>query len=285
MKFIALAIAIVIVAIFCAVRIASYHWNRSTSKLLNELLKAPGVLENRTFTFEDLKGLPTPVSRYFRNVLRDGQPLIQSVRMIQMGKFNSNESSENWNRFHATEYFTANPPGFVWDASISMAPLLNARVRDGFVSGKSSMNVKLLSIVPLVNAQNQKELDSAALQRYLAEAVWFPTALLPSNGVMWSEVDENKALATLTHSGISVSLEFSFNSNGEVVSVFTPARFRGVGDKYELTPWYGVFRKYEQHDGIRIPVEGEVEWRLPLKNVPYWKGQIVDVHYTFANKT
>jgi hypothetical protein len=55
--------------------------------------------------------------------------------------------------------------------------------------------------------------------RYLAEAVWLPTALLPVNGVRWSPIDENRALATLQgDDDVSVSLEFRFENN-DVVGV------------------------------------------------------------------
>ena len=35
------------------------------------------------------------------------------------------------------------------------------------------------------------------LMRFLAEAAWYPTALLPSQGVRWQGADERSAFATL----------------------------------------------------------------------------------------
>ena len=120
---------------------------------------------------------------------------------------------------------------------------------------------------------------SWVLQRYLAEAVWFPTALLPSEGVSWSEIDDGTAMATLKDSGTTVSLECRFNKVGEITGVFTPGRYREVDGRYELTPWGGHFRNYEERVGIRIPVDADVEWQLPGGDLPYWKGRIVEIEY------
>ena len=89
------------------------------------------------------------------------------------------------------------------------------------------------------------------------------------------------ALVTLTHASVSVSLEFHFNQIGEVTSIFTPGRYRELHEKYELTPWSGTFRNYVDNGGIRIPIEGVVEWQLPRENLPHWKGRLVEVHYEF----
>jgi hypothetical protein len=116
----------------------------------------------------------------------------------------------------------------------------------------------------------------------LAEAVWFPAALLPVAGVQWSAIDDSRALATLTHFGTTVSLEYDFNDAGEITGIFTSGRFREVNGKYELTPWAGHLRNYKEKDGMRIPVEADVEWQLPGGSFTYWKGRIVNVEYLFA---
>jgi hypothetical protein len=54
------------------------------------------------------------------------------------------------------------------------------------------------------------EMNAGSLHRYLAEAVWYPTALLPGPNLNWTAIDSSKALATLTDHGIMVALEFRF---------------------------------------------------------------------------
>ena len=78
------------------------------------------------------KSLPAPVRRYFKAVLKDGQPFVQSARLRQRGVF---RLGDKWKPFDAEETMTTRPPEFSWDARIHMAPLLTVRVRDGYARG------------------------------------------------------------------------------------------------------------------------------------------------------
>jgi hypothetical protein len=265
-----------------AIWLGSAHWSGKTFQLVEQLIQAIPPRGIKTVTFKNFEQLPAPVAQYFQAALKEGQPFIRSARITRVGAFRTREGDNGWSPFEAKQYFSSPPPGFVWDASIRMAPLMKVRVRDAYVAGQGSMQGKILSLVPVVDERGKVELNAGALQRYLAEAVWFPTALLPSAGVKWRALDNSRALATLTDSGTTVSLEFHFNAIGEITEVSTPGHYREVNGKYELTPWAGHFRRYEERGGMRIPVEGEVEWQLPGGNFPYWKGRIVEVEYDFA---
>lgn len=93
-----------------------------------------------------------------------------------------------------------------------------------------------------------------------------------------SEVDNNTAIATLTDSGITVSLEFRFNHAGEVTGIYTPERYGRFDGEYELHPWEGHFRNYEEKNGIMVPMEGEVGWHLPDGWWSFWKGNIIQIN-------
>jgi hypothetical protein len=127
------------------------------------------------------------------------------------------------------------------------------------------MHASMLAVWPLASVENTADVAAGALHRYLAEAVWLPTALLPSRGVTWSAIDERHARATITAGDTTVSLDFTFGADGLVQSVFTPARMRDVDGRAIPTPWQGRFARYEERDGMKIPIEGEVEWLLPEK--------------------
>jgi hypothetical protein len=144
------------------------------------------------------------------------------------------------------------------------------------------MRAALLGTITAVDAASTPELDSAALHRYLAEAVWLPTVLLPSQGVEWSPLTETSARASLSAGGVTVTLDFRFGPDGFVQSVFTPARFRDVNGSNVPTPWEGCFTRYEERGGLRVPVEAEVAWLLPDRRMTYWRGVPMEIHYTWA---
>ena len=260
----------------------SSRWNNKTSQIVATLVHAALQSDIKKVSFKDVDKLPAPVGRYLRQVLKEGQPMIRSARVTQVGEFNIGKANDAWRPFKATQYFVSQPSGFVWDASIQMAPLVAVRVRDAYIKGHGSMQAKILSLLSMVDEQAKAELNAAALQRYLAEAMWFPTVFLPDEGVVWSAIDDSRALATLTDSGTTVSLEFHFNNAGELIKVFTPTRYREVNGKYELTPWAGYVRHCEERNGVRIPDVIDVEWQLPEGSSPYWKGRIIDIDYNLS---
>jgi hypothetical protein len=187
--------------------------------------------------------------------------------------------------FVATQRLSAEPPGFVWDARIRMAPLVSVRVRDGFVGGHASMRGTVAALVPVVNAGDDAELRAGALQRYLAEAVWLPTALLPGGGVTWMPVDGRVATATIVAGETMVSLVFEFGPEGQIVAARTPGRRRAVPGKpgaYVLAPWGGRYARYEAHGGMLVPTESEVYWVLDGKEQPYYRGRNVALAYEFG---
>ncbi len=232
-----------------------------------------------TLSHEELRGLPRPVVRYFQFALTSGQSWIRRARFSQTGEFALHAGE--WRSFTASEYFSVNPPGFVWDANIRMAPILLVHVRDSYIHGEGVMYGKLASIVPVVNQRGTPEMASGELLRYLAEAVWLPTALLPSAGVSWAPVSDTVAIATLTDGRTSAALDVYFGEHGEIVRIAT-FRYRDVDGTPVLTPWVGHFGDYQRVSGMMIPMSGDVEWVLPGGPSPYWRGHIVSADYEFA---
>lgn len=278
MKTLIVVVGLVLVAV-AVLGIAAMRWNARTAEQIAKLNAARSLPATRTYDAAQLGGLPVPVARYFRLVLRDGQPLIRRARLMQRGQFLVRPTAAGWRPFVATETFVTQPAGFVWDARIKMAPGLPVRVRDSFAGGRGSMHVSMLAVWSLASVENTADAAAGALHRYLAEAVWLPTALLPAEGVAWSAIDDHHARASITSGDTTVSLDFTFGADGRVESVFTPARMRDVEGRAIPTPWRGRFTRYERRDGMEIPIEGEVEWLLPDGPQVYWRGEITAVEF------
>jgi hypothetical protein len=129
---------------------------------------------------EALGDLPPPVARYLRLAL----PLrkaIQEVRITQIGTLRTDASAERWMAFEAEHLAVPPGTGFLWNARVRVAPLLHVRVRDSLIDGIGSGQVSLVSAFPVSAATGGLEMNSGSLHRYLAEAVWYPSALLPSS--------------------------------------------------------------------------------------------------------
>jgi hypothetical protein len=231
---------------------------------------------------DDLKGLPDPVYRYVKHVLAEDQRPIRVVRMTQSGELRTDPRRPRWMKFRAQHVVTPESKTFSWNARIRVLPLLHVRVRDAYADGVGSGQVQLLSTVTIASESNRPELNTASLHRYLAEAVWYPTALLPSAGVQWSPVNDRSAVATLSDLGNTVSLEFRFNDLAEVVGIHTEGRWSRTANGYELTPWEGHFSGYRLHQGVLVPARGEVGWYVNGRLEIVWKGETTSLEYEFG---
>ena len=118
--------------------------------------------------------------------------------------------------------------------------------------------------------------------RFGAEAAWYPTALLPSQGVRWEAVDERSARATLEDGGTSVTMLFAFDERGLIETVSAEDRGRTVGGEVVPTPWQGRFWNYAERGGMLVPMRGKVAWMPPEGEETYWRGHIAEIDHVLA---
>lgn len=230
---------------------------------------------------EQCRDLPVPVRGYLLNALGSEARPLEALEMQQTGMLRSDPSSERWLRFRANQRTWPQLRQFDWDARIRLAPLVHLRVRDAYAGGIGQGQVHLWSWLKLAADRDSPELNAGALHRFLAEAPWYPTALLPSAGVRWSAIDESSALAMLEDAGTRVSLEFRFTAAGEVASIYTPGRWRRVGRSYQRCAWQGNFSDYRAVHGLRVPFHAEVGWHIDGRLELVWRGEITRIEHHF----
>lgn len=245
------------------------------------LLRAAADLPYQVYESSMLADLPAPVARYFRYALTDGQPLIGAVDLSQSGILRTSVSSPDWTAFTAKQRVVPVAPGFVWNARVAVRPGFYVSVLDSYNMGVGVGRVSLYGAISVVQAENIAELNSGALYRYLAEAPWYPTALLPQAGVQWTAVDDNTAIASLADNGNTASVEFRFNETGQITGMYTEGRFGQFDGGYRKTPWQGEFRNYELVDGMQVPHYGEVGWVVDGQLELVWKGEVENFRYGF----
>lgn len=254
---------------------SSAVWNGASNTLERELGRVVEAPHDVAMVSTDV---PPPVARFLGRSVLAGQKRIRTARLDQAGEFFLNGS---WHPLTAHQFVTTSPPSFMWDARIQMAPFVSVYVRDSYVLGHASMRARMLAFYPLVDQANRAELQEGALMRYLGEAVWLPTRLMPGDGLSWSAVDDGHADATLTDEGVSVTLRFTIDADGAVTEVFSPARYREVNGSYVKTPWRVRALGQEIKGGVRLMSPAEAEWILPEGPQPYWRGRIVTAEYGY----
>jgi hypothetical protein len=230
----------------------------------------------------EIEGLPAPVQRYFRLALKDGQPIITAVTIDMAGTFNMSATGEQWKPFTSRQRVVTRRPGFLWDAKIAMLPGLTARVADSYIAGKGLLHAAILGLFTVADISGDGEIARGEFMRYFAEMLWYPTALLPSQGVRWEAVDDRSANATIVDGPLTLTLLFRFNDAGLIGSFRAEARGGMVGDEMVMAPWEGNWSNYRRRDGMTVPFTGEVAWMRPEGRRPYFVGTVTALTYEFS---
>ena len=267
--------------------IAAARWNAATASVRAELRSLQPTAGIPTYSTGQLDSLPPPVATYFRTALPDGHAIVTRAQVKWTGEFNMGKpGADKWTPFTALQDFVPAAPGMVWDARIAVAPGVAVRVRDGLVAGVGSMRAAILGLITVADARPSAELTAAALQRYLAELAWLPTALLPGQGVVWTPIDDTRALAPLRAGAITASVEFRFGANGLIESMYVPARLFDDGrHPPAMQPWQGRCLAFASRDGMLVPIDAVVEWLLPQGTYAYWRGRPAAVAYAYGGRS
>jgi len=273
MRTVLMVVVILAMALALALGLAEWRWRADTAKVAARLLGSAADKGPAPFSEKAVAGLPVPVARYLRLVLREGQPLPRSVRLEWRGDFLV-RPPDGWGPFTATQVVAIRPGGFVWDARMRMGPGVSVRVRDSFVHGEGSMRAKALGLFTVVSVEGTPEIAVSALQRWLAEAVWYPAALLPGQSVEWAPLDDTSARATARVAGVTATIDYYFGADGLVERVYAAERGRDVNGRSQPTPWEGHLAEWGERGGVRLPLAGEVAWLLPEGRQVYWRGRI-----------
>lgn len=246
---------------------------RQIDREVGELLAAGGNARPTALTEDDLAGLPAPVQRWLRYSRVVGMERPATIRLKQVGQFRTGEG-QAWMPFEAEQYFTTDPPGYIWSVTMQMAPLVTIRGRDRYMDGTGEIEMRVLSLIPVAD-KSGGSLNQGALLRYLAEIGWFPAAAV-SPYITWQRLDDNAARATISHGGVTTSGLFSFNAQGQLLAV--------VADRYDdtrntLVRWSGINRAYGELGGVPVPVEGEAIWHYDSGDFSYIRLRVTNIEY------
>lgn len=264
MTLILIIIAIVVVILIAGRVVLSIQFRKEVETLFSQ----SGDISGKAFNDNQLSGLPEPVQRYFRHVMKAGKPYISYVRLRHNGQFKT-DPKKDWIKIEGEQYFTTERPGFIWKGSTRMFT-----ARDMFISDKGRLVVSLLSLFKIADGQGDKY-NQGELLRWLGESVWFPTNLLPNERLQWTAIDHDHAELTFQYNGYSLSYYVAFNEVGEITEVQTK---RYMGDK-NLETWIGKMSDYKELNGIVIPTTIEAIYRLQEGDYSYAKFNIKTIEY------
>lgn len=230
--------------------------SRNEASRNEPIVKSPHPNDTTHYDPHELDGLPAPVQPYFRAVLKDGQAIVRAVTIEMAGTINLSATSEQWQPFMSTQRVVTHRAGFMWDAQIAMLPGIKVHVVGSYIAGKGLLRAAMLGLFTVADMGGEGEIARGEFMRFFAETPWYPTALLPSQGVQWAAVDATSAKATLVDGSVTPTLLFHFNDAGLIDSVRAQARGSMVGKEMVMRPWECGLSNYQARDGMTVPTSG-----------------------------
>ena len=269
MMYLLLFIALVIVIFI----IGKINLSIQFSKQVKQLFAESKNISDRKFSYEQLKNLPKPVQKYFKHVMKEGQPYISNLRMTHDGQFKPGVDKD-WVDIEGEEYFTAANPGFIWKGTTTMFT-----ARDMYIGAKGNLVVSLFSLLTIVNAQGE-QYNQGELIRWLGESILFQTNFLPSENLHWTPIDNLSAKLNYNYNGLSLFFIMRFNTNGEIIEMET----KRYMDEKNLETWIIKLADYKRINQILIPTSFEVLWRLKKGDLSYAKFNLKKIEYNIPEK-
>ena len=245
--------------------------NQNLKSEIKSLYNSTGTNSTKTFKYSQLEGLPIFVQNYFKHVLKDGQPYINTVRLEHNGKFKT-AKEKKWSKITGKQYFTSWKPGFIWEGKIGIVT-----AKDMYLNDEGSLTIKLLNLIKIAEAKGDY-INQGELLRWLGESVWFPTNLLPSKHLTWVAIDETSAKLLFNYNDLSIFYIVTFNTNNEIISLKTNRYL----ETDNMKPWLGECSNYQEVNGIKIPFNIKATWKLDDGDYNYVDFNVKKVDYNIS---
>ncbi len=236
-------------------------------------LEAEAVSGGAVVTAGKVATLPEPVQRYLRWSGAVGKPIPSLVRLEQAGRIRSTPDA-GWMDLEAEEFYSTNPPSFVWRAWFPKRATPFVFGRDEYLGGEGSILMKMAAVFPVAD-QSGAELRAAGLMRYLNEMMWFPAAFAGDN-VTWRALDEDSAEVTIADRGMMATAVMFFDDAGRPVN-FRAQRYNT--DTRRIETWETPITEYGVFDGLNLPSQGKAVWKLAGGDFTYIELEITAIAY------
>lgn len=253
----------------------SWKFERTWHHLHDELVQEIPRKEAPLVTEESLRALPRPVQNWLRWSRIVGHPEIVSLSMKQKGTLRLKPEETKWHPSESEQLIVVPSRSFVWSVHTRMMGLPVLGI-DSFHKGQGSTWISLFGLIPVAHVAGDPKTNQSALQRFLGEIAWVPSAALHPS-IIWKERDEESAEATMTWGGAQGSAVFYFRPDGEPYK-FVAQRFKDVSDEKPLE-WVADMMASREFSGLRIPSRLKATWILPSGAITWYEFEVVEARY------
>lgn len=264
--------------------LAMYARNVADKWQVNQLtanIDAASSTRLGTYDPQMVADLPDVAQRYFNFTFRAGAALKQNLRLKMDGQLGLGDSKQpNYFPFRASQIIVPER-GFTWQLHSKGLPMV--------ISGSDMMWEKnswtrfwLYGVIPVARMSGSEDHFKSAEGRLLVElAAWSPAALLPQNGVIWTQEGEDIARAWITTSTGQHWVDIHLNAAG-APTAYVIARWSNVNPDgiYRQQPFGGTPLKFIEVDGVTIAQQVDVGNHFGTADYfPFFRATLTDIEF------
>jgi hypothetical protein len=271
-KFGTLANVVLLIAVIPAW--GSWSFENSFKKDYRASLERTQTLETPLITEADLKPLPEPVQKYLRYVGVVGKPRIRTMRAQFEGEMRN--KGDDWFLFTSEQYnfYDQFERFFFMKARVKG---LAANGYHAFYKRNASMQVKVLSLFPVVDIEGEELRKAETVTVFNDMCIMVPAALIDKR-IQWEAIDSLSAKAVFAYQDVSISAILYFDEQGSLINFVSDDRI-SVSDMKQYRFSTPLSKEYKDYNGFRLTSFGEAVWHYPDGEFVYGKFNVKDIVY------
>ncbi|MGC9342626.1 MAG: DUF6544 family protein [Bacteroidales bacterium] len=262
--------------IILAVAVVGYQSWSFEKSYLHDVIQ--GIQRNQSNNIEilkneDIQHLPLPVQNYLEYTGSVDKPKVFNFKVSFSAEMRGRD--QDWFNLDTEQYNFMDDLErlFFLKAKFKGLPTQGYHL---YKDGRSGMNIKLLSTIPVVNVSGEEMFQSETVTMLNDMCFLAPPTLIDER-IKWEEIDNLNAKAIFTNQNTTVSAILYFNEEGQLINFESLDRY-DVNEmkKYKFsTP----IKDYREINGYRLAHYGKAVWHYPEGDFAYGKYQLKDVEY------
>ncbi|GAB5554376.1 MAG: hypothetical protein Sapg2KO_39670 [Saprospiraceae bacterium] len=266
-------IANVIILIVSLIGFGDWNFENHFKKDIQNGFVNATLNEVKIISPNDLTHLPPIVQEYLNYVGIVGKPEVKNVSILFAGEMRSRSGA--WFSFTSEQFnfFDAPKRLFFMKAKVKGFPTNGYHA---YQDGKASMQVKLLSLFPVVSEKGDL-LDQAEMVTFFNDLCLFAPARLIDENITWEVLSNTSVKAFFRSNGRQISAVLKFNEQGQLLNFISEDRSDvSDGKNYTFSTPVGA---YKNINGFNVCTYGEAIWHYPEGKFTYGKFNLKRIDY------